>query len=83
MRAFVRTLFVFFLIFASGSGGYFAATRYRPQMEALAARITDDTKAAPAADGPRILYYRNPMGSARYIAGPEEGFDGDGLYPRL
>ena len=33
--------------------------------------------------GRKILYYRNPMGAARHLAGAEEGLDGDGLHPGL
>lgn len=64
MRAFLRTLFVFVLIIASGAGGFVAATKYRPQADALMAQLTDGGVAmtAEAAVGPKILYYRNPMG---------------------
>ena len=64
MRALLRTLFVFALIIASGVGGFLAATKYRPQADALIAQITEGGMAMPAeaAVGPKVLYYRNPMG---------------------
>ncbi len=64
MRAFLRTLFVFALMIASGFGGFLAATKYRSQAETLIAQIMDGgiaTTSEPAV-GPKILYYRNPMG---------------------
>ena len=68
MRAFLRTVFVVLLIIASGIGGIYAATKYRPEVEALIARATGEAMMAPEAApavanaGPKILFYRNPMG---------------------
>jgi Cu(I)/Ag(I) efflux system membrane fusion protein len=66
MRGFLRTLFVLMLAVASGLGGVFAATRYRPQVEALIAGAMGEgmmaTESTGAKPGRKILYYRNPMG---------------------
>jgi Cu(I)/Ag(I) efflux system membrane fusion protein len=66
MRGFLRTLFVLMLVVASGLGGVFAATRYRPQIEALIAEAMGEdmmaTESTEAKPGRKILYYRNPMG---------------------
>jgi len=65
MRAFLRTLFVFVLVIAGGTGGFFASATFRPELEALVAQVTGDVHAPaaiPAKDGRKILFYRNPMG---------------------
>lgn len=66
MRGFLRALFIFFLAMAFGLGGGLAALRYRSEAEALISRVTGKSVMAAATDeaksGPKILYYRNPMG---------------------
>jgi membrane fusion protein, copper/silver efflux system len=51
-------------------GGFFAATKYRPQFDAMAAQIllADDAKSVER----RIIYYRNPMGEPDISAVPKK-----------
>lgn len=61
MRVFARLLLTLFLIVSGGMAGFLSATTFRPHWEALASQITGKLSATEAT-GPKVLYYRNPMG---------------------
>jgi membrane fusion protein, copper/silver efflux system len=54
---------------------------YLPVFEdGIAAQSSLATAPKPKASGEhRLLYYRNPIGSAGHVAEPQKRFDGDGL----
>jgi len=67
------------LMLALGAGYWAGAGRVGTGDTATATATT----AVPAAPARKLLYYRNPMGRGRHLAGAEEGFHGHGLHRRL
>ncbi len=67
MRIFFKLVLSLLLIAVGSVGGFFAATKYRSQLEAMASQVMMEANVKPAttmlAEGEKkILYYRNPMG---------------------
>ena len=61
MRVLARLLLTLTLIVIGATAGFLSATTFRPQLDVLTAKFFGDTMAAEAS-GPKVLYYRNPMG---------------------
>lgn len=70
MRFFLKLILSLMLIAFGSVGGFFAATKYRTQFDAMAAQIIVAGNAAPAER--RIIYYRNPMGEPDISAMPKK-----------
>lgn len=70
MRVFLKLVLSLLLIALGSVGGFFAATKYRSQLEAMASQVMD----IAATDPPqrKILYYRNPMGEPDISAVPKQ-----------
>lgn len=60
MRIFLKLILSLCLIAFGSVGGFFAATQYRSQLEALSSQVAD--VAANVTPERKILFYRNPMG---------------------
>ncbi len=60
MRIVLKLIMSLLLIAFGSVGGFFAATKYRSQLEAMASQVMD--VAANNTPQRKILYYRNPMG---------------------
>ncbi len=60
MRIVLKLIMSLLLIAFGCVGGFFAATKYRSQLEAMASQVMD--VAANNTPQRKILYYRNPMG---------------------
>ncbi len=63
MRVFARLFLTLLLIAVGGIAGFLSATTFRPHVDALASQITGNV-VTDNAGGPKILFYRNPMGLA-------------------
>ena len=70
MRVFLKLILSLILIAFGSVGGFFAATKYRSQFDALALQIMVAGHATPAER--RIIYYRNPMGEPDISALPKK-----------
>ncbi len=70
MRVLLRLVLTLLLVAFGSVGGFFAATKYRPQFDAMAAQffVVDDVKSSER----RIIYYRNPMGEPDISAVPKK-----------
>lgn len=70
MRVLLRLVLTLLLVAFGGVGGFFAATKYRPQFDAMAAQILV-AEAAKTSER-KIIYYRNPMGQPDISAVPKK-----------
>ena len=71
MRLFTQLVLALLLIAFGGAGGFLAATKYRPQFDALASQFMVAGGAGSTTDG-KIIYYRNPMGEPDISATPKK-----------
>ena len=71
MRFLLRTMLVFFLIALGSAGGFLAATNYKSQLSAFADQLRGTEIAIPTS-GPKILFYRNPMGQSEISPVPKK-----------
>ena len=70
MRVFLKLVLSLLLIAFGSVGGFFAATRYRSQLEAMASQVMQVAANDPSER--KILYYRNPMGEPDISAVPKQ-----------
>ncbi len=70
MRIFLKLILSLFLIAIGSVGGFFAATKYRSQLEAVASQVVD--VATSETPGRKIIYYKNPMGEPDISAAPKK-----------
>ena len=70
MRIFLKLILSLFLIAIGSVGGFFAATKYRPQLEAMASQLVN--AATSETPGRKIIYYKNPMGEPDISAAPKK-----------
>ena len=61
MRFLLRSFIAILLISFGSVGGFLAATKYKSQITAFAGQLQGTETTSPNV-GPKILYYRNPMG---------------------
>lgn len=61
MRVFARFVLTLLLIAVGGLAGFLSATTFRPHFDVLASQITGNV-VTDNSGGPKILFYRNPMG---------------------
>ena len=61
MRFLLRSFLAILLISFGSVGSFLAATKYKSQLSALADQLQMADATAPAT-GPKILFYRDPMG---------------------
>ncbi len=70
MRIFFKLVLSLFLIAFGSVGGFFAATKYRSQLEAMASQVME--VAANTTPERKVLFYRNPMGEPDISAVPKK-----------
>ena len=70
MRIFLKLMLSLLLIAFGSVGGFFAATKYRSQLEAIASQVME--VADNVTPERKILYYRNPMGEPDISAVPKQ-----------
>ena len=70
MRIILQLILSLFLIAFGSVGGFFAATKYRSQLEAMASQVIGI--AANETPERKILYYRNPMGEPDISTTPKQ-----------
>ena len=80
MRFLKRTILMFLLLALGSAGGFFAATNYESQLSAFADQLGGTESAIPAG-GPKILFYRDPMGLPEISPAPKKDSMGMDFLP--
>ena len=80
MRFLQRAILLFLLLALGSAGGFFAATNYKSELSAFADQLRGSETAIPAG-GPRILFYRDPMGLPEISPAPKKDSMGMDFLP--